>query len=211
MIGSEWYNIAKSTVIPHFEFNKVFVLMIIAILGTTISPYLFFWQTAQEVEEEVKKGKIEKMDLRRKTITTSTTTILNPKSPKAEVKNMRIDIITGMSLAQAIFWFIMITSASTLHNNGVTNISTAQEPAKALEPLVKGFPHSGQIAGALFQAGIIGTGYLQFQYVELVHLIPYRKVSDGKRDYTKSLCRRPGFIVSLLHLLVIGLWINFLI
>ena len=127
--GSEWYNIAKSTVIPHFEFNKVFVLMIIAILGTTISPYLFFWQTAQEVEEEVKKGKIEKMD-EKEDHHHQHYYHSKPKITKAEVKNMRIDIITGMSLAQAIFWFIMITSASTLHNNGVTNISTAQEARK---------------------------------------------------------------------------------
>ena len=129
--------------------------MIIAILGTTISPYLFFWQTAQEVEEEVKKGKIEEMD-EKEDHHHQHYYRSKPKITKAEVKNMRIDIITGMSLAQAIFWFIMITSASTLHNNGVTNISTAQEAPKALEPLVKGFPHSGQIAGALFAAGIIG-------------------------------------------------------
>src|SRR5690242_4493994 len=114
--GSEWYSIAKSTLVPHFEFNTAFVLMTIAILGTTISPYLFFWQTAQEVEEEVKRGKIEEMD--KKEDHHQHYYHSKPKITKGEVKNMRIDIITGMSLAQAIFWFIMITSASTLHNNG---------------------------------------------------------------------------------------------
>jgi len=83
-----------------------------------------------------------------------------PKITKSELKNMRVDIVTGMILAQGIFWFIMITSASTLHNSGVTSISTAQEAAKALEPLVKGFPYSGHIASGLFAAGIIGTGLL---------------------------------------------------
>ena len=206
--GSEWYNIAKSTVIPHFEFNKVFVLMIIAILGTTISPYLFFWQTAQEVEEEVKKGKIEKMD-EKEDHHHQHYYHSKPKITKAEVKNMRIDIITGMSLAQAIFWFIMITSASTLHNNGVTNISTAQEAAKALEPLVKGFPHSGQIAGALFAAGIIGTGLLAVPVLAASASYTISESFGWKEGLYKKFVQAPRFYSIIVASTVIGLWINF--
>jgi len=205
--GSEWYNIAKSTVIPHFELNKVFVLMIIAILGTTISPYLFFWQTAQEVEEEVKKGKIEEMD--KKEDHHQHYYHSKPKITKGEVKNMRIDIITGMSLAQAIFWFIMITSASTLHNNGVTNISTAQEAAKALEPLVKGFPHSGQIAGALFAAGIIGTGLLAVPVLAASASYTISESFGWKEGLYKKFVQAPRFYSIIVASTVIGLWINF--
>jgi Mn2+/Fe2+ NRAMP family transporter len=132
-----------------------------------------------------------------------------PKITKGEVKNMRIDIITGMSLAQAIFWFIMITSASTLHNNGVTNISTAQEAAKALEPLVKGFPHSGQIAGALFAAGIIGTGLLAVPVLAASASYTISESFGWKEGLYKKFVQAPRFYSIIVASTVIGLWINF--
>jgi Mn2+/Fe2+ NRAMP family transporter len=197
--GSEWYIIVKSTLIPYFEFNKTFVLMIIAILGTTISPYLFFWQTAQEVEEEVKKDKIQEMDEEHH----------KPKITKSDVRNMRVDIITGMSLAQAIFWFIMVTSASTLHSHGVTNISSAQEAAKALEPLVKGFPYSGQIASGLFAAGIIGTGLLAIPVLAGSASYAISESFGWKEGLYKKFVQAPKFYSVIIASTVIGLWINF--
>jgi NRAMP (natural resistance-associated macrophage protein)-like metal ion transporter len=202
--GSEWYSIAKSTLVPHFEFNTAFVLMTIAILGTTISPYLFFWQTAQEVEEEVKKGKIEKMHNGDHYHQHS-----KPKITKSDLKNMRVDIITGMSLAQAIFWFIIITSASTLHNNGVTNISSAQEAARALEPLVKGFPYSGQIAGGLFAAGIIGTGLLAVPVLAGSASYAISESFGWKEGLYKKFGQAPKFYGIIIISTLIGLWINF--
>jgi NRAMP (natural resistance-associated macrophage protein)-like metal ion transporter len=197
---AEWYSIAKSTLIPHFEFNKAYVLMVIAILGTTISPYLFFWQTAEEVEEEVKKGKIEEMDKEDNS---------KPKVTKSELKNMRIDTITGMILAQGIFWFIMITSASTLHNSGVTSISTAQEAAKALEPLVKGFPYSGQIAVGLFAAGIIGTGLLAVPILAASASYAISESFGWREGLYKKFIQAPKFYGIIVASTIIGLWINF--
>lgn len=202
--GSEWYSIAKSTLVPHFEFNTPFVLMTIAILGTTISPYLFFWQTAQEVEEEVKKGKIEEMHKGDQYHQHS-----KPKITKSDLKNMRVDIITGMSLAQAIFWFIIITSASTLHNNGVTNISSAQDAARALEPLVKGFPYSGQIAGGLFTAGIIGTGLLAVPVLAGSASYAISESFGWKEGLYKKFGQAPKFYGIIIISTLIGLWINF--
>lgn len=202
--GSEWYSIAKSTLVPHFEFNTAFVLMTIAILGTTISPYLFFWQTAQEVEEEVKKDKIEEMHNGDQYHQHS-----KPKITKSDLKNMRVDIITGMSLAQAIFWFIIITSASTLHNNGVTNISSAQEAARALEPLVKGFPYSGQIAGGLFTAGIIGTGLLAVPALAGSASYAISESFGWKEGLYKKFGQAPKFYGIIIISTLIGLWINF--
>lgn len=202
--GSEWYSIAKSTLVPHFEFNTAFVLMTIAILGTTISPYLFFWQTAQEVEEEVKRGKIEETHKGDQYHQHS-----KPKITKSDLKNMRVDIITGMSLAQAIFWFIIITSASTLHNNGVTNISSAQEAARALEPLVKGFPYSGQIAGGLFTAGIIGTGLLAVPALAGSASYAISESFGWKEGLYKKFGQAPKFYGIIIISTLIGLWINF--
>jgi Mn2+/Fe2+ NRAMP family transporter len=173
--------------------------MVIAILGTTISPYLFFWQTAEEVEEEVKKGKIEEMDK----------DISKPKITKSELKNMRVDIITGMILAQGIFWFIMITAASTLHNSGVTSISTAQDAVNALEPLVKGFPHSGQIASGLFAAGIIGTGLLAVPILAGSASYAISESFGWREGLYKKFVQAPKFYGIIVASTVIGLWINF--
>lgn len=199
---AEWYSIAKSTLIPHFEFNKAYVLMVIAILGTTISPYLFFWQTGEEVEEEVKKGKIEEMNKQDHHHS-------KPKITKSELKNMRADIITGMILAQGIFWFIMITSASTLHNSGVTSISTAQEAAKALEPLVKGFPYSGHIASGLFAAGIIGTGLLAVPILAGSASYAISESFGWREGLYKKFMQAPKFYGIIVASTIIGLWINF--
>jgi NRAMP (natural resistance-associated macrophage protein)-like metal ion transporter len=219
----EWYKIAVSTFIPHIEFNKDFTLMIIAILGTTISPYLFFWQTAHEVEEEVKEGKIEEMGEKRQGIQQGQNNSYNiapanspssnkqekPQVSKKDVKFMRIDIIAGMTLAQSIFWFIIITSAATLHLNGITDIQSADQAAKALEPLVKGFPFAGQIASGIFAAGIIGTGLLA---VPVLAASASYAVSEGfgwKEGLYKKFLEAPKFYGVIIASTIIGLWINF--
>ena len=122
---------------------------------------------------------------------------------------MRVDIITGMSLAQAIFWFIIITSASTLHNNGVTNISSSQEAARALEPLVKGFPYSGQIAGGLFTAGIIGTGLLAVPALAGSASYAISESFGWKEGLYKKFGQAPKFYGIIIISTLIGLWINF--
>ena len=198
--GSEWSIIAKSTLLPHFELNKTFVLMIIAVLGTTISPYLFFWQTSEEVEEEVTEGKVKEMGQQQAP---------KPKITKLDLKNMRIDVITGMGFAQIIFWFIMITSASSLHNNGVTNISSAEEAAKALQPLVKVFPYSGQIASGLFAAGIIGTGLLAVPVLAASASYAVAECFVWSEGLYKKFLQAPRFYGIIIASTVIGLWINF--
>jgi len=201
--SSEWTIIAKSTLLPHFELDKTFVLMVVAVLGTTISPYLFFWQASEEVEEEVREGKIKEMGQQQGAP--------EPKVTKLDLKNMRIDVITGMGFAQVIFWFIIITSASALHNNGVTNISSAEEAAKALQPLVKVFPYSGQIASGLFAAGIIGTGLLAVPVFAASASYAVSECfawSEGEGLYKKFL-QAPRFYGIIIASTVIGLWINF--
>lgn len=224
--SSEWSKIAASTLIPHIEFNKDFVLMIIAILGTTISPYLFFWQTAHEVEEHVKEGKVEEMGQKKENIATNNKTSVpvaaaaassstsskrqeKPPVSKKDIEFMQIDILAGMSLAQSIFWFIIVTSAATLHVNGITDIQSAEQAAKALEPLVKGFPFAGQIASGIFTAGIIGTGLL---VVPVLAASASYAVSEGfgwKEGLYKKFLEAPKFYGVIIASTVIGLWINF--
>jgi NRAMP (natural resistance-associated macrophage protein)-like metal ion transporter len=133
--------ILKSAVIPNFPLNRDSLILVCGILGTTISPYLFFWQSSQEVEEEILAGK---------------TTIKLRKSitEDHEIKRMRTDVWSGMFFSNLIMFFIIMTCGLVLNKSGITDIQTAGQAAKALEPL------AGKHAFLLFTIGIIGTGLL---------------------------------------------------
>jgi Mn2+/Fe2+ NRAMP family transporter len=131
IVGGNWNEILSATLIPYIEFNSEFVMMFVAIFGTTISPYLFFWQASEEVEEDMQIGKIKEIGEDK------------PSISKSEIKLMRSDVAIGMAFSVSIMWAIMVTAAGTLHVNGQVNIQTAEQAAKALEPLVKSFPYAG--------------------------------------------------------------------
>jgi NRAMP (natural resistance-associated macrophage protein)-like metal ion transporter len=135
----DWRLALMATLVPRMEWSRAFFSVLVAILGTTISPYLFFWQAAQEVEEERSKGR----NLARRRGATA-----------EELRACRTDVITGMFASNAIMYFIIMTTAATLHAHGKTNIATAQEAAEALRPL------AGAGAYWLFTLGLIGTGML---------------------------------------------------
>jgi Mn2+/Fe2+ NRAMP family transporter len=142
LVHEDWGVILHSTLVPHISFTKEYVMNIAAILGTTISPYLFFWQADEEVEEEIEKGMIRGMG---KGI---------PKIKSTDVRQMRIDTVLGMFFSQAVMFFIIISVASTLGASGVHTIATAADAAKALQPV------AGNFAFILFTLGIVGTGLL---------------------------------------------------
>lgn len=140
-INLNWGEILKNAILPTINFNKNEIFMVCAILGTTISPYLFFWQTSQEVEEEILEGK---------------TTIQERKNQTSlnEIKTMRTDVWSGMFFSNLVMFFIIVTCGHVLFKQGLTNIQTAAEAAEALRPL------AGNYAYLLFTIGIIGTGLL---------------------------------------------------
>ncbi len=137
----DWHAVVKHAVIPSFTWSRSSLFLITAILGTTISPYLFFWQTSQEVEEDILRGKTTIEE--RVAVTT-----------KEEVHSMRVDVWSGMLISNIVMFFIIVTCAATLFAHGITNISTAAEAAEALRPL------AGNAAYLLFAIGMIGTGIL---------------------------------------------------
>lgn len=141
MVKIDYYELLRNTVVPTIKFSKDQVIMICAILGTTISPYLFFWQTSQEVEESILKGQTS-LKLRQEAVSDK------------EIKLMRQDIWSGMFLSNLVMFFIIAACAATLFANGITNIPTAAEAAAALRPI------AGDYAYILFTLGIIGTGML---------------------------------------------------
>jgi NRAMP (natural resistance-associated macrophage protein)-like metal ion transporter len=136
----DWKQALAVTLVPHLEWSRGFLAVLVGILGTTISPYLFFWQAAEEVEEERAKGK--KTVAQRRGATTE------------ELKDARTDTVVGMFFSNFIMYFIILTTGATLHAHGQTNITTARQAAEALRPL------AGNGAYLLFTLGLIGTGML---------------------------------------------------
>src|SRR5208283_3947384 len=131
----------RSFLPPIRSFHGSYITMIVAVLGTTISPYLFFWQASQEAEE-VKDRKLEKPLIRA------------PEQAPDQLWRIKLDTYLGMAASNLVAFFIMLTSAATLFVHGDTDIQTATQAARALEPL------AGRYAYVLFSLGIIGTGLL---------------------------------------------------
>ena len=135
----DWTAVIRSTFIPHIEWSRAYLAVFVGLMGTTISPYLFFWQASQEVEQERAMGR---------------SLAQRQGATDKELKSSRIDIITGMSFSNLVMYFIILTSAATLNAHGQTNITTARQAADALKPL------AGNGAYWLFTVGLIGTGML---------------------------------------------------
>ncbi len=140
-VNLDWNDAFRHSIIPSLTFSKEQIFLICGILGTTISPYLFFWQTSQEVEEQILEGK-------------TTIQSRQEETTDKEIKDMRTDVWSGMFLSNLIMYFIIAAAGATLFANGVTNIGTAADAAEALKPI------AGEEAYLLFALGIIGTGML---------------------------------------------------
>jgi NRAMP (natural resistance-associated macrophage protein)-like metal ion transporter len=183
----DWRLALQATVIPHMEWSRAFFSVLVAILGTTISPYLFFWQAAQEVEEERTKGR----NLARRGTT-----------PR-ELHACRTDVTIGMFASNAIMYFIIMTTAATLHAHGKTHIATAQEAAEALRPL------AGAGAYWLFTLGLIGTGMLAVPVLAgscayaIAEALAWRGSLDRRPRQAKS------FYVVLAVAMALGIALNY--
>ncbi len=136
----DWSQVLRATFLPGMHWSSEYLSVLVGILGTSISPYLFFWQTAQEVELERAEGKKTLAQRRGAT--------------DRELRRSRRDVITGMFFSNVVMYFIILTTAATLHAHGVTKIATARQAAEALRPL------AGNGAYLLFTIGLIGTGML---------------------------------------------------
>lgn len=135
-VAEPWRILFRTTFLPHVAISPSFFYILTAVIGTTITPYMFFWQTSQEVEED------------------------RARAVRRSLHDVRVDNSTGMFFSQAAAWFIIVVGATVLHRHGVTTVRSAADAAKALLPLVHTFPHSGEIAQALFALGILSLGLL---------------------------------------------------
>jgi Mn2+/Fe2+ NRAMP family transporter len=136
----DWSHVLRATFVPDVHWSRAYLSVLVGILGTSISPYLFFWQAAQEVEEERAEGR--------------TTVAQRQGATDQELRRARTDVVTGMFFSNFVMYFIILTTATTLNAHGITQIATAKQAAEALRPLV------GNGAYWLFTVGLIGTGML---------------------------------------------------
>jgi len=192
LISAPWGTILKATFLPHIEFSATFLFIIVGVIGTTISPYMFFWQASEEVEEEIEDGEINKRVV-----------------SNGFIKNMRIDNALGMLFSNIISWAIIVVTGTVLNKGGVTNIATAADAAKALVPLVHTFPNAGFIAEIIFGIGIIGLGLLSVPVLAGSAAYAFSEAFNWNEGLYRKLKEAHGFYGVITIATIIGLIINF--
>jgi len=196
IVHEPWGKILYATFVPHLEFTFAFLFIITGVFGTSISPYMFFWQASEEVEELVERRVPNKPGGA-------------PNLPRYFIRNMRIDTTVGMVAAEIVQWFIIMTTATVLFSHGVTTISTAADAAKALEPLVQSFPNSGQLAKDLFAVGIVGLGLLAIPVLAGSSSYALSEALNWKEGLSRKFGDARAFYGVIVVSTLVGLLLNF--
>ncbi|MEI7810445.1 MAG: divalent metal cation transporter [bacterium] len=187
----DWSDLFNHLVVPTINFSKDEIILICAAFGTTISPYLFFWQSSQEVEEQIMKG--EKTEEARRALTTLD-----------DIRKMRIDVWSGMFFSNAIMFFIIATCAAALFTNGITNIGTAADAALALKPF------AGNFAFSLFAIGIIGVGLLAIPVLAGSASYAMSEAFNWKNGLYRKLKQATSFYGVIIVAMILGITLNFI-
>lgn len=190
-VNHNWSDVAFATLVPHIVWTPEFLLNITAFLGTTISPYLFFWQADEEVEEEIEKKKIIAFGKGR------------PKLTQGDISQMRTDTAIGMFLSNLVAFFIIITASATLRDQGITEIASATQLAEALRPL------AGDFAVYLFAFGILGTGLLAVPVLAGSFAYAIGETFNLRMGLGKSFIQATGFYAVLIIATLAGVILNF--
>ena len=181
--------VLKATFIPHIEFSREFLMALVAVLGTTISPYLFFWQASSEVDEMAEAD---------------TNPLLQPRGgTTAELRAARVDIVVGMGFSNLVMYFIIFTSAAVLHAHGKTDVQTASQAAAALAPL------AGPFAFIVFAVGMIGTGLLAIPILGGSAGYALKEFLGLRGDLASKPRHRPTFYAILAAATIAGVALNF--
>jgi NRAMP (natural resistance-associated macrophage protein)-like metal ion transporter len=184
LVKVDWKDVVKHTFIPTVHFNKDFFEILVAILGTTISPYLFFWQATMEAEDIACRPKV----------------IID----KRFMEKMEADVYIGMLFSNVVMFFIILTSGVVLYNAGIHKIDTVEQAASALAPL------AGKVTYALFAIGVVGTGFLAIPVLggSLSYIVA--ETFSWRQGLDKKFNQAPGFYLTLVISLGAGLCLDFL-
>ena len=186
----DWSEVLKATFIPRLSFDSSFLAMVVAIFGTTISPYLFFWQADQEVEEEISFGRVTRAQRR--------------GASDAEIKYARWDVHIGMFLSNLVMYFIILATAATLFKTGQTNIRSATDAAQALKPFAHG------AASLLLAVGLIGSGFLAVPVLTGCSAYALTESFGGRYGFNQKLRRAKFFYAVIIVSTLVGVLINFI-
>jgi NRAMP (natural resistance-associated macrophage protein)-like metal ion transporter len=189
-VHNDWPKIAKALVIPTWSMKSDYLLAGVAFLGTTISPYLFYWQAGETIEENVADGNADEPGRRKH------------KVRKSELRNIRADTVIGMVASQAVAFFIMVAVAGTLFLNGKHDINTAQDAAMALKPL-------GPAAYWIFSIGMIGTGFLAIPTLAGSAAYAAAETFGWRYGLYRRFRRAQGFYLTVAAVIALGYVLNF--
>jgi len=187
--GASWAGVLRSTFVPSMPHGKEAWGMLVAILGTTISPYLFYWQAAQETEEEKARGQMSIASRRGAT--------------GGEIVNRKLDVGLGSFFSNLVMYFIILTTALTLHRHGVTHINTSKQAAEALGPI------AGRFAALLFTAGVLGVGFLAIPTLSGSAAYALAETFRWKEGLDRPLWSAPDFYAVVVISSLIGIGLNF--
>ncbi|HVO28986.1 MAG TPA: divalent metal cation transporter [Candidatus Paceibacterota bacterium] len=194
LVREPWGTLLRATFVPHLELNFAFLFIITGVIGTTISPYMFFWEASEEVEEEEEHHMIRHH---------------TPQLTPAFMRRLRTDNFIGMLSSNAATWCIIVVAGTVLNANGMTNVATAADAAKALLPLVNTFPDAGLLAELIFAVGIIGLGLLAVPILSASASYALSEAFSWKEGLNRKLRRAHGFYGIITIATIIGLAINF--
>jgi len=182
MVKQDWGDVLKNTFLPRIRFNKEFISILVALLGTTISPYLFFWQATMEAE-----------DMSHSTVMVD----------KQMLNNMKVDVNLGMLFSNIVMFFIILTAGSVLFKAGIHRIDTVDQAAKALQPL------TGNLTYLIFALGIIGTGLLAIPVLAGSQSYMMAETFGWKAGIDEKFPKAKAFYITIIISLLLGLTLNF--
>jgi NRAMP (natural resistance-associated macrophage protein)-like metal ion transporter len=189
VVKMPWGEVARSLVIPQISLTPAYMTVVVAILGTTISPYLFFWQAEEEVEEVKERDQAKPLERA-------------PDQAPEEFRRIRIDTWVGMGFSNAVALFIILTTAATLHAHGVTDIQTSAQAAEALRPI------AGDLAFTIFAVGIIGTGFLAIPVLAGSAAYALGETFGWHVGLSRKLSRAKAFYAAIAVATLLGVLLN---
>lgn len=200
-----WLQVIKNTFVPNIQFNKDFVEIIVAILGTTISPYLFFWQVTMEAEsiKSFRKLLLARKKKLKGEEDAATTKIKEKKIISLLIKKMQVDVNFGMLFSNVVMFFIILATGSALFTHGITQIDTVEQAAKALQPV------AGKASYLFFTIGVIGTGLLAIPVLSGSLSYIVSETFGWKGNLDKKFFQAKSFYIIIIISLLLGLLINY--
>jgi NRAMP (natural resistance-associated macrophage protein)-like metal ion transporter len=196
VVHEPWGTLLRATFVPQLQITPTYLFIITAVLGTTITPYMFFWEASQEVEELHEHG--------------IGSLLVAPRLASRYLRNLRVDNAAGMLASQIATWCIIVVGASVLNAGGVTSVNSAADAARALLPLVHTFPHSGLLAEILFAIGIVDLGLLAVPVLAGSSAYAVSEVAGWAEGLNLKLSQAQGFYGVIAFGTLIGLATNFI-